>query len=256
MRSKIVALCDVRVLGFQKKLLLDSDQVTFSKLLLFFFNRLKPEIFFKSSYLKSFIKKMDVHLKISEYFANLHYSDYFDENDTNKFIEIILYNLSAIRLPASYFRDKLLKAKMDESGILISLAAYVPVINNLISNFKVAVFDNDKKLIELLKLRDKVFYFIIHNSEKILENWEVVTDVKEEDKKAVYMEAYLKVIDYYARKFANRFTSKVATRAKEKGIDFKSRYSDIGVFFKPDIAHKGDISQMGAKEETHLSNPG
>jgi len=255
-RSKIVALCNVTVLGYQKKLLLGSDQETFSRLLLFFFNRLKPQVFFKSSYLKSLIKKMDVHNKISKHLANLHYSDYFDEKDTNKFIEIILYNVSAIRLPSPYFRDEMLKRKMDESGFLMRFAAYVPIINDFFSNFEVAIFANDKELIDLLGLRDKVFYFIMHNSERILQDWEVVTDVKDADKKAVYIEAYLKVIDYYVRKFANHFTSKMATRAKEKRIDFESQYSDIGAFFKPSSVHKGDISQMGTKEEIHLSNPG
>lgn len=254
-RDRIVLLCDVKILGYEKKLLLSSKTETFTKLLLFFFSRLKPQVFLKSNYLKSVVKRWNIHEKLTRHLTNLCYSDFFDEDDTNKIVELILFNLSTIIPPQNFNYHEIKKSKMDV-GLLMRFFAYFPVLDNLFSNFDMAIFDDEKELEDLLRLRDKTFYFVLHNSKKALQNWEVVTDIREEDKKKVYVEAYLKVIDYYARKYANDFTSKAATKAQQKGIDFKSKFFKIGVLFKPKKEHHGGICHNGKKEETHPSTPG
>jgi len=255
-RDRIVPLCDIEVLGYEKKLLLNSNTETFTKLLFFFFSRLKPQIFLKSNYLKSVVKSWNVHEKLTKHLANLSYSRFFNEDDTNKIVEIIFYNLSTITFPQLHFNYHQIKRAKADAGLLMLFFAYFPVLGNLSSNFDGAIFENEKELNDLLRLRDKAFYFVLHNFKKGFQNWEVVTNIKEDDTKKVYVEAYLKVVDYYARKYANDFTSKAATRAKKKGIGFKSQYFEIGALFKPHNECRGDICHNGTKEETHLSTPG
>ena len=254
-RDRIVLLCDIEVLGYEKKLLLSSKTETFTRLLLFFFSRLKPQVFLKSNYLKSVVKRWNIHEKFKKHLANLSYSDFFNEENTDKIVELVLHNLSIIALPQHFNYHEIKRAKKDV-GFLMRFFAYFPVLDNLSSNLDLAIFADEKELIDLLRLRDKVFYFVLHNSLKAIQNWEVVTSIEENNTKKVSIEAYLKVVDYYARKYANDFTSKAAARAKKKGIAFKSKYFEIGAFFKPNNEHHGDICHKGTKEETHLSTPG
>ena len=232
-RDRIVTLCDIKVLGYEKKLLLSSNAETFTKLSLFFLSRLKLQVFLKSSYLKTIVKSWNVHEKLSNHLANLSYSDFFDENDTNKILEIILHNFSTITLPQPQFNYHDIKRTKMDGGLLMRFFAYFPLLNYLSSNIDTAIFENEKELDDLLKLRDKAFYFILHNFKKTFQNCEVVADIKEDDMKKVYIDAYLKAVDYYARKYFNEFTSIVAKRAKKKGVAFKRQYSEIGALFKP-----------------------
>ena len=254
-RDKVVGFCDLEILGHKKKLLLSLDRATFWKLLFFFVNRLKPQVFFASNYLRAFIEKMDIHRKLSEQLSGLHYSDYFDKDDTNKFIEIALHNLSAIKI-ARPSHGEMNRTKRGEVGSLARYAAYIPVINDIISKFDAAIFADEEDLAHLLKLRDKVFYFVIDNAERLLQNWEVLKDIKSKSKKAAYVEAYVRVVDFYMRKFSGDFSSIVAKRAEEAKIEFRKEYFKIGSFFRPGKASKSDISPPGQEKEVYRSNPG
>lgn len=230
-RERLVALCDINVLAYEKKLLLSSDSRVFSQLFFFlFFSRLKPEIILKSNYLKSIVKSWNIHEKLSKNLEGLSYDKFFEKADTDKFIEIVLHNLSKIRVQQKFLHSELRKEKMNERGLLLRIFAYFPILEDPFSKIDLALFDEEEEMIHLLRLRDKVFQFIMHNSEKVLRNWEVLQSV-EGKKKDVYLEAYLKAVEHYVRKYIDQFTSKVQEKAKMNGIAFEAEYSEIGSFY-------------------------
>jgi hypothetical protein len=231
-RERLVAICDINTLAYEKRLLLSTNSRIFTQLFFFLvFNRLKPEIILKSRYLKLIVKSWDIHGKLSKGLEELSYNEFFEEVDTDKFVEIALYNLSRIRaqqkLPNNELRKK---KKMDELGLLLRIYAYFPIIKDPFSEIDLALFNDEEEMIHLLRLRDKIFRFVMHNSEKVLRNWEVLRNVDEE-KKDVYLEAYLKAVEHYVRKYIDQFTSKVQEKAEMKGIGFEVKYSEIGSFY-------------------------
>jgi hypothetical protein len=227
-REKVVIFCDVKTLGYTKKLLLGQDEATFSKLLVFFINRFKPQVFFRSRYVKAFIENMSIHEKLVNQLEKLSYGEYFEKEDTEIFIQIVLRNLS--RFPQPFLFDGIRHLRSREAKSLVEYAAFVPFIMSFLTNFDMAVFVDKEELIQLLRLRDKVFSFILDNAERYLRNWEVLQDVDARNKKETYVEAYVKVIDYYLRKFSDAFTSSMEKRAGEIGVEFKKNYFDIGSF--------------------------
>jgi hypothetical protein len=231
-RDKLVPLCDLKVLGYKKKLLLSSDSETLFKLIFFFFSRMKLHVILGSNYLKFLIKKMNIHEELSKSLENLSYTDFFDEQDTNIFLKILLFNLPKIKPPRFVIDSDLSKSKLDEEGLMVRFIAYFRNLDDIKSNFEIFVFDNEDELINLLRLRDKTYYFVRHNLEKALQNWEVVVEIKNEDKKNVYIEAYLTAIDYYALKIVNQLTEIMVTSAENKGVDFKKQYYAVGSLFK------------------------
>lgn len=255
-REKLVTICDLKFLAYEKKLLLSLDSKIFVKLFFFFvFNRLKPEIILKSNYLKSIVDSWNIHERFSKNFEGLSYREFFEKEDTNKIIEIGLHNLSNIRVPQIFSHSEIRKTKMNELGLLLRILAYFPILEDPFSKIDLAIFDNEEELFHLLRIRDKIFYFIMHNSKKMLRNWEVLQNIDEENKD-VYLKAYIKAIEHYVRKYANQFNSKVKYKAKKMGIDFKSQYSEIGSFYKATNKLDGDICHSGRKRESHPPNPG
>jgi len=231
-RERLVAICDINILAYEKKLLLSSDSRIFTQLFFFlFFNRLKPEIILKGNYLKSIVKSWNIHGKLSKNLEGLSYDKFFEEADTDKFIEIVLYNLSKIKVRQKPLHSELQKKKMNELGLLLRIFAYFPILEDPFSEIDMALFNDEEEMIHLLRLRDKIFQFIMHNSEKVLRNWEVLQNI-DGKKKDVYLEAYLKAVEHYVRKYINQFTSKVQKKAEMKRIGFKIQYSEIGNFYR------------------------
>jgi hypothetical protein len=171
---------------------------------------------------------MGIHEKLADQLKKLSYGEYFEKEDTEMFIQIVLRNLS--RSPQPFLFDGIRYLRSYEAESLVEYAAFVPFIMNLFANFDMAVFLDKGELIQLLKLRDKVFSFILDNAKRYLRNWEVLQDVDAKSKKETYVEAYVKVVDYYLRKFSDAFTSSMEKRAGEIGVEFKKDYFDIGGF--------------------------
>jgi hypothetical protein len=112
--------------------------------------------------------------------------------------------------------------------------------------FELALFNDESELINLLWLRDKVFYFILQNAQAILQQWEVL-QATDEAKRAIYLEAYLKAVEHYALKSVHQFTQDVSEVAKKKAIPFNEEYYQIGALFQPDL--NGDMSYKDVKRE-------
>ena len=91
--------------------------------------------------------------------------------------------------------------------------------------------------------------------QKALQEWEVVKNLKKDEKKAEYLEAYLTVIEYYTRKYADQFNLEVKSEVSEKGLEYKTQYNHLGAFFTPNSSHRGDICHTG-EEKDCLSTPG
>ena len=144
---------------------------------------------------------------------------------------------------------------MDEKGLLMRLIAYFPILEDPTSTIDLKIFNNEKEMIDLLRLRDKVFYFILRNLKKILQDWDVIKNIRSEDEKAIHVEVYLNAINHYAQKYINQFTRNVATKAKNMSITFESQYYKIGTLFKPKQVNNNDCITLQNKKETHLSTP-
>ncbi|MHA2301984.1 MAG: hypothetical protein ACXACD_13645 [Candidatus Thorarchaeota archaeon] len=238
-RKHLATVCNIKVMAVEKKLLLNSDSETFSKLLMFFVvNRLKPQVFFQSRYLKTIIKALNIHEKLSRIEDSI-YAQYFDEPDTNKMIEIVLHNLANIQSQQLYSLASIQRTKTDEKGLMMRLLAYFPILNDPKINF--AIFQTQEELTGLLQLRDKLFFFIKHLALKLFQSWELVQSIKNEEDQNQHVQAYLYVVDYYARKVINQFTDDVVEKAQKLELDFNQEFYEIGAIFQPE--HYGDMSQ-------------
>ena len=229
-RGELKHFCDMRVLAFQRKLLLKSDNETFGKLFGLFFLELKFQRFLRSNYTRHLIEKMKIHEKLIKA-KGLDYGRFFDKEDTNLIIEIILRNIVSYQIDKDTQDQFKALLKMKEEGAIIQVFPVMQIFWNIISNFDVGVFESEDELLKILRLRDKFFAFSKFIAGKIINEWAVVKRIEDCQKKANYFEAYMEAIEYFLTSILSKVTESIRKAAKEKRIPFDESYSEIGKLY-------------------------
>lgn len=233
-RDDLKRFCNMRVLAFQRKLLLKSDSETFWKIFGLFFLELKFQRFLRSNYTKHFVDKMKIHEKLIEA-KDLDYGKYFSKEDTNLIIEIFLRNVCSYQIDKDLQNKFKTMLKTNEEGFQVF--PIIQILGDIASNFDLGVFENEDELLSIIQLRDKFFSFIKSIAGKIIDEWMIVKRIEDPQKKANYFEAYLEAIDYFLTSILSKVTKNIRKAAEEKKIPFDQRYSEIG---KSSSLQKGD----------------
>ena len=231
-RDDLKRFCNMRVLAFQRKLLLKLDNETFWMILGLFFLELKFQKFFRSNYMKHSLEKIKIHKKLVEV-KDLDYGKYFSEEDTNLIIELVLRNICSYQIDKDLWNKFKTSLRTNEADFQVF--SIMQVLSDVFSNFDLGVFENENELLRIIQLRDKFYVFIKSIAGKIINEWVVVKRIEDPQKKASYFEAYLAAIDYFLTSILSEATENIRKAAEEKKIPFDKRYSEIGESFQ-----KGD----------------
>jgi len=226
----------MRVLAFQRKLLLKSDGETFWKVFWLFALELKFQRFLRSNYTRHLIEKVKIHEKLIKA-KGLDYGRFFDNEDTNLIIEIILRNIVSYQIDESMQDQFKALLKMKEEDAIIQVLPVMQIFLNIISNFDVGVFESEDELLKILRLRDKFFAFGKFIAGEIINEWVVVKRIEDYQKKANYFEAYMEAVEYFLTSILSKVTESIRKTADEKRIPFDERYNEIGKLY---FAQAGD----------------
>lgn len=230
-RDNLLRLCDMRVLAFEKKMVLKTDSKTFGEIFNLFLIESKIDAFFTSSYAKGVIEKMKIHERLAKQLKSFSYSEYFNQEDTDWAANIVLRNISSFKFEGETFKLFTHAIKGYENRDLTQFGPYVQLITKSAMNPDIAVFENEEELIKTLKLRDKVYSFITDNISQFLESLEIIKNIKDPKKRSQYIEVYSETVTYILNKISEEVTQQIQAKCVMKKIPFLPEYSKIGAFF-------------------------
>lgn len=93
--------------------------------------------------------------------------------------------------------------------------------------------DNEQNLIQLLTLRDKLYYLVKDIVHDVVSNLEAMRPLKRDDRYGNYLEAYDYLIEYYLKRKALKEFFRVAHEWAGFKFPYPSSYDELGHFFKP-----------------------
>jgi hypothetical protein len=222
--NRLLKLVDWNVLVLGHKLILKSYE-TFGKLLGFYFLQMRPTKILLSNYGSEMIKRMNIHSKISEGFKE--YPIYFTENDTLILTRIVLYNLGNFQIV-----DKIKTSISDPQQRMTLLSTqFGSALQSVLQKLDLPM-EKVEDLLSILAIRDKLFYLVRELVCKQVQKAEIFKELSEK-KKATYLSVYMETIDFYLRKVFRIGTNFIKQTAKEKNIEFKEKYDQIGLFYAP-----------------------
>jgi len=229
-KDRLFDICDKDILAFQRKMVLKTDFETFGKLFTLFLLESRIQDLLKSKYVENVIKQIELHKKLTKQFRKFSYSKYFTEEDTDWMVTIVLRNVCAFEFQKDMLGAVLYALKGYEIENIRELVPYIQLFGRLLLNFEV-VFEGEDELKRTLKLRDKLFFFIIENADEFLVEFEIIKNLKNPQKKLQYLEVYSETIRYFLTDFAQKITNGIQEKCKEKNIPFQTNYNEIGAFF-------------------------
>jgi hypothetical protein len=219
MGSKLLRLCDKDTLIFDRKLVLKTDE-TFWNLLTSYFLKLKPTRVLLSKYGWSMIKRMNIHSKITTRVEE--YSRYFNEEDTETIIRIILHNFENFQIANQ------IKINIGDSGQRMMLLSihYATAVQGLLQKLDLPMGTNED-LVNIVRIRDKLFYLARDLIMKQVQKASILEEIPEEEKRT-YLQVYSKTVDYYLRKIIGVATSFIRQVAEGRKLEFKKEFENIG----------------------------
>ncbi|MDH5439237.1 MAG: MarR family transcriptional regulator [Candidatus Bathyarchaeota archaeon] len=219
--------CSMRMLAFERKLVLKLDAETFGRLLWLFFSEMRFQRFLRSNYTRYFIEKMDMHEKLTG-MKEFEYDKYFNKEETDLIIEIILRNICSYQIDEDTQKRFSSMLKVDKEGSTLQVLPFVHILNDIVSNFDLGVFDNEDELLRVILLRDKFYAFIRSIARRLISEWEVVKRVQDAQRKKIYFEAYIAAIDHFLVSQLSKVTESIRKSTEEKKIPFNKSYEVVG----------------------------
>jgi len=219
-KDKLYGFCDTHSIVYRRKLVLKADETTGALL----FSVFLPELgeFVDSNYSRELIKKYNIYPKLCEQLPDL--PKFFDENDINRIIEVVLFNIGSFSIDdmGSRILDP------EERSYFLSMK-FSKALQNIFKDFKIPLkSEEDTK--GLLTLRDKAFFLIMNQLSKWLEKLDIISSKNPRDKK-LYLKVYMETADFYLKKLFKLWTDYIKTKAKATNIRFRQEYENIGYFF-------------------------
>ena len=229
-KDRLFDLCDKDILAFQRKMVLKTDFETFGKLFTLFLLESRIRNLLRSEYAESVIRQVELHEKLAKQLKQFPYSEYFAKEDTNWMVTIVLRNICAFKFQKDNFGAVLYALKGHEIENTRELVPYIQLFGRLLFNFE-AIFENEEELKKTLRLRDRLFFFITENTNKLLAELEIIKNLKNPQKKSQYIEVYSETIRYFLTKIAQQTTNSILEKCREKNIPFLANYNEVGTFF-------------------------
>ena len=222
--DRLLKLCNKNALIFSHKLILQTDETYWKLLYLYFFSQKLPQ-FVLSNYGLEIVRLFNIHSKISAQVKE--YPDYFSEKDTENMIKVLLHNLKNAQMVNKF------KTNLGDPQLRVMLLSmnYMATLGTLLQDFDLPV-ETTEDLINVLTIRDKVFYFAKHMIIKRLSEVSIMASLSEAEKRT-YLEVYSGTIDFYLKRLLAIFTDLAAQVAKKRKLEFSEEYKIIGNFYKP-----------------------
>jgi len=230
-RNRLLELCDMRVVAFERKMVLRSDFETFERIFHHYFLRLRAERLFESKYAKHVLNEMQIYEKLSKSLERFSFSKYFDKEDVNWAINLVLQNVSSFQIQKDTFSviASALGSEI-ESRELSEVIPYIQLVTRLLTDFQV-VLETEVDLNRTLLLRDKLYFFVKNNLSKVLVELDVVNEIEDEEEKKAREELLSVIALHYLNKAIKQITQHIQKESKRKGIQFLKEYGEIGTFF-------------------------
>lgn len=232
--SKIVdrlkPFCSMRMLAFERKLVLETNNDTFLQLFWLFLSEMDFQKFLQSNYARSFIKALGIHDRLAK-IENLEYGKYFDEFDTELMIRILLSNICSYQIRGDLQDRFKTMFEVDQEDSFLAVFPVIHIINEISSNFNLGFFENEHELHDIVMLRDKFFAFIRSFAGRIISEWEVITRIQDSGKKETYFNAYMEAVDHFLISELSKVTERIKKAAAEKGLPFRKSYDKIGQLY-------------------------
>lgn len=222
--SRLLRLCDKDILIFNRRLILKTDE-TFWKLLVLYFLKLKPAKILLSSYGWTMIRQMNIHFRITERVRE--YSRYFNEEDTETIIRIILHNSGNFQIANQI---KINIGNPEQRMMLLSMQ-YATAVQGILQKLDLPMETNDD-LVNILRIRDKLFYLAKDLIIKRVQMASILEELSKEDKET-YLRVYSKTVDFYMRKIMGVVTAFIRQVAERRELEFRKEYDDIGNAYRP-----------------------
>ena len=231
-RGRLLDLCDMRVVAFERKLVLKADFETFAKIFHLYLLQSRTEEFFQSKYAKSVLSGLQIYEKLSQSLKRFSFSKYFNEQDIDWAINLILQNVSSFQIQKDTFSiiASAIGSEVENENIS-EIIPYIQLATKLLTSFEIT-FKNEDELKRTLLLRDKVYYFIKENIGKILEEFEIIKELEDPEEKKRRSELLSIIVMHYVDKASKQVTEHIQQQARSKGIPFLAEYNRIGAFYK------------------------
>lgn len=230
-RDRLLELCDMRVIAYERKMVLKSDFETFAKIFHLYFLQSKTPRLFKSKYAKNVLNEMQIYEKLAKNLENFSFSKYFDKEDVNWAVNLILQNVSSFEIQKDTFSVIASAISSEiENRDLSEIVPYIQLVTKLLTNFEI-ILENEAELKKTLLLRDKFYFFVKNNLNKMLDELEVIKEIKDDEERKARKELLAVISLHYLNKTAKQITQHIQKKSREKGIRFLKKYSEIGAFF-------------------------
>ena len=230
-RDRLLELCDMRVIAYERKMVLKSDFETFAKIFHLYFLQSKAQKLFKGKYAKNVLNEMQIYEKLAKDLENFSFSKYFDKEDINWAVNLVLQNVSSFEIQKDTFSviASAIGSEIEKRD-LSEIIPYIQLVIMLLTNFEI-ILENEAELKKTLLLRDKFYFFIKNNLSKMLAELEVIKEIEDEEERNARKELLSVIALHYLNKAAKQITQHIQKKSREKEIPFLKKYSEIGTFF-------------------------
>ena len=231
-RDKLLELCNMRVIAYQRKMLLKSDFETFSKIFHLYFLQSKAQKLFMSRYAENVLNEMLIYEKLAKDLENFSFSKYFEKEDIKWVVNLVLQNVSSFEIQKDTFSVIASAISSEiENRDLSEIIPYIQLVTKLLTNFEI-ILENEAELKKTLLLRDKFYFFIKNNLNKMLAELEVIKEIEDEEERKARKELLSVIALHYLNKAAKQITQHIKKKSMEKEISFLKEYNEIGIFFR------------------------
>ncbi|MDH5733055.1 MAG: hypothetical protein OEY88_04645 [Candidatus Bathyarchaeota archaeon] len=229
-RESILEFCDVSTLAYKRRLLLKSDFDTFMEIFHVYFLQSETEELFKSDYAKTVINPKEIYYKFSQGLKGFSFTDYFDKEDVEWAIDLILRNISSFRIQkdsisivATAFQTEIKNDDVSE------VLPYIQLASKFMTDFGFNI-RSEEELKKTLTLRDKVYLFAKDNISRIISQLDVIKEIADAEERKVGIRVLSKLADRIMGKIGEDITEHLWQQAKLKEIPFPEDYREIRTF--------------------------
>lgn len=231
-RGRLLELCDMHIIAYERKMVLKSDFETFAKVFHLYFLQSKAQKLFNSKYAKAVLYETQIYEDLAKKLEAFSFSKYFNKGDINWAINLVLQNISSFQIRKDAFSAiaSVIGSEIEDED-LIEIVPYIQLATKLFTNFEITLED-EVELKKTLLLRDKTYFFIKDNLKKILAELEVVKEIKDSEERHARTNLLYVIAEHYMNKIFKQVTEHIQQHSEGKGIPFLTDYNKIGALFK------------------------
>lgn len=231
-RDRLLELCDMRIIAYERKMVLKSDFETFAKVFHLYFLHSKARKLFNSKYTKAVLDETRIYEEFTKKLEAFSFSKYFNKDDINWAINLVLQNVSSFQIRKDSFSAiaSVIGSEIEDKD-LTEIVPYIQLATKLLTNFEITL-ENEVELKKTLLLRDKAYFFIKNNLNKIIAELEVVKEIEDSEERHARINLLYVIAEHYMNKIFKQVTEHIQQQSKGKGILFLTDYNKIGALFK------------------------